>query len=271
MIIMSEDKFMIEQLSPDDSHLLVLALFSEENDIPELTPMARLVYSVIKSKNDRISEKQKEFSVKQSEKGKKGGAPKNNQNAIKQAETSQNNPNNPNNPKQAETSLTVTDSVTDSVTVTEDIPATAAARAKDETPERNDRAVAIQAWEQAKGRPVTSQECEHIFAWLKEMPLETVLLAIDRAACEGAQRWSYVQAILRDWKEKGISTPVQARNETVDFQNRARPPTAQPRIRAAPSSQPKKRGFTAGEAPPGERERAAVEALRRESAALKGA
>ena len=112
MIILTEDKNIIELLSAVDAQQVLLALFSEQSDMPDMSPLAEMAYVVIKAKNDRLQEKQAGFSLKQSEKGKKGGAPIGNSNAKKQAETSQNNP------EQAETSLTdsVTDSVTDSTT-----------------------------------------------------------------------------------------------------------------------------------------------------------
>ena len=116
MIILPEDKQIMELLPPEDAKAVLLALFSEPDELPELTPLANLAYTAIKSKSDRITAGKKEFSQKQSEKGKLGGAPSGNQNAKKQPETS---PNNPKQAKQPETSLPGTVSGTVSGTDTD--------------------------------------------------------------------------------------------------------------------------------------------------------
>lgn len=79
MIILPEDKNIISLLSSEDAQQVLLALFSESDDMPDLTPLANVVYTAVKSKSDRITERK-------SKAGKTGGAPKNNQNAQKQAE-----------------------------------------------------------------------------------------------------------------------------------------------------------------------------------------
>ena len=75
MIILPDDKAIIEMLTPEDAKQVFLALLSE--DEVDLSPQAMIVYTVIHGRNDR-------FSKKQAENGGKGGAPKGNQNAKKQ-------------------------------------------------------------------------------------------------------------------------------------------------------------------------------------------
>lgn len=127
MIIMPEDKNIIALLPPNDAQLLLLALFSEDDNIPELSPIALMAYTVIKAKSDRISK------IK-SENGKKGGRPSKNQvNAEEAAESKvyQEKPNetydNLTEAKKASVTHTVTQSVaqseTDTVTEAKEKPA----------------------------------------------------------------------------------------------------------------------------------------------------
>jgi len=79
MIILPEDKNIVLLLPRRDAYALLLALFSETEDLPELTPLANMAYTVIRGKSDRISERKARA-------GRKGGAPENNRNAAKQTE-----------------------------------------------------------------------------------------------------------------------------------------------------------------------------------------
>ena len=117
MIILPEDRNIVELLSPEDAQMLLLALFSDD-DIPTvLSATANLAYTVIKSKSERLLKGRDAFLLKQSERGKKGGAPTGNQNANKQPKTTQNNLNNPKQPETSQTG-TGTDTVTGNNTVT---------------------------------------------------------------------------------------------------------------------------------------------------------
>jgi len=79
MIILPEDKNIMELLSANDAQQVLLALFSESDDMPALSPLANMAYTAIKSKSDRITERKSRAGIS-------GGAPQNNQNAKKQAE-----------------------------------------------------------------------------------------------------------------------------------------------------------------------------------------
>ena len=81
MIILSEDKNIMSLLSEHDAHQVLLALFSEPDDIPELSPLANMAYTAVKSKSDRISERK-------SKAGKLGGSAHKDQSAKEQAEAS---------------------------------------------------------------------------------------------------------------------------------------------------------------------------------------
>ena len=110
MIVLPEDKNIISLLTAEDSKQLLLALFSEEDDLPEMSPLANMAYTMVKNKSDRIS------SMK-SRAGKQGGAPKGNTNAKKQAEQ----------PTVSESvSVTVTDTVSDTVSVNSSVSTSSA-------------------------------------------------------------------------------------------------------------------------------------------------
>lgn len=108
MIIMPEDKEIILQLSTEEQASVFLALLSSEDEIPELTPLARMAYTVIKGKSERIS------SIK-SAAGSQGGAPKGNSNARKQPKQAEQ-------PKQADEEKTSKTTETSHRTVTVPLP-----------------------------------------------------------------------------------------------------------------------------------------------------
>ena len=80
MIILPEDKNIIMLLSAEDAQQVLIALFSEDDDTPNLSPLANMAYITIKSKSDRISERKAKA-------GKQGGARENNQNAKNKQNT----------------------------------------------------------------------------------------------------------------------------------------------------------------------------------------
>ena len=75
MIILPDDRLIIEMLTPEDAKRVFLALVSDGE--PELSPEARIVYTVICERNRRIS-------AQKAAAGTMGGAPLGNKNASKQ-------------------------------------------------------------------------------------------------------------------------------------------------------------------------------------------
>ena len=98
MIFLQEDKKIASLLPPNEARQVLLALFSELDDLPEMTPLAYMAYTAIKGRRDRISK------VK-SKAGKTGGAPKGNQNALKQPKQAETNAVQSKQPKQTETNI----------------------------------------------------------------------------------------------------------------------------------------------------------------------
>jgi len=127
MIVLPEDKNIMLLLPPEDAKQVLIALFSNEGDLPKMTPLANMAYTAVKSKSDRISKTK-------SSAGKLGGAPKNNHNAKKQAEQAETTKTSTPQKKQAKQPTvtdTVTDTVSDTVTDTKDIESGAAAPTPD--------------------------------------------------------------------------------------------------------------------------------------------
>ncbi|MCL2498218.1 MAG: hypothetical protein FWF06_06385 [Symbiobacteriaceae bacterium] len=52
MIILPEDKSIVALLSAEDAQQLMLALFSSEKELPEMSALAKMAYTVIKAKSD---------------------------------------------------------------------------------------------------------------------------------------------------------------------------------------------------------------------------
>lgn len=97
----------------------------------QLSPMAEIVFGFIKPRLDKDAEKYEQICERNRENGKKGGAPKGNQNArknnpnnpmgYKTTETTQNNPINPNNPKQHDMILYDNDMILNDNTISKEI------------------------------------------------------------------------------------------------------------------------------------------------------
>lgn len=55
MTVHQEEKKIASLLPPEDARQVLLALFSEGDDLPEMTPLANMAYTAIKGKSDRIA------------------------------------------------------------------------------------------------------------------------------------------------------------------------------------------------------------------------
>lgn len=54
--------------------------------------------------------------------------------------------------------------------------------------------------------PITPLEMEKLDDWLQEMPEEVVIEAIKEAVSANVRKWSYINGILTNWKNEGITT-----------------------------------------------------------------
>ena len=81
MIVQQEDRNIASLLPPEDAKQVLLALFSRDDDLPEMTLLAQMAYTALKEKSDRIIKAK-------SKAGKADGTPKGGNNAAKQAKTS---------------------------------------------------------------------------------------------------------------------------------------------------------------------------------------
>jgi hypothetical protein len=76
MAVLPEDKIIVSLLPPEDARQVLLALFSEGEYLPEMTPLANMAYVVITGKGYRISKANPGT-------GNKVRAPKGNRDAVK--------------------------------------------------------------------------------------------------------------------------------------------------------------------------------------------
>lgn len=109
---------LFEELTPEEVGILTLAAMEYTRDgvVPKLeTRDLRIVWKSMKGTIDRTMADQEAQSAQNSENGKKGGAPKGNQNATKQPKTSENNQKQP---KTSKTTNTNTNTYTYTYTET---------------------------------------------------------------------------------------------------------------------------------------------------------
>ena len=223
MIILPEDKKLIEMLSDSEAKSLILALLDESVDIDALTPLALMAYTVIGDKASRISKKQ-------SENGSKGGRPK--------SQKSQDNPKKPTEPKKASVTDTVTDTATD--TVNEDssvVVVNAHARASE--PQNLNPSKSTDS----TVNPELGRVCSHFLdivgstisptfvddftAYLADgMEADVIIDALDRAVAEGKRTRGYINGILRNRRDNRVFTmaDVAAESEQHEARKQQRAP-----------------------------------------------
>ncbi len=105
-IIRLENREQFEMLTDEQAGKLLKAMcrYSATGELPDFTDaMLKFAFSMFRGQLDRDAEKYEEVCQKRSENGKKGGAPKGNQNAAKK--TTKNNQNNQTVEKTSKTSL----------------------------------------------------------------------------------------------------------------------------------------------------------------------
>ncbi len=217
MIILPEDQNIVSLLSAEDSKALLMALFSEPDNVTELSPLVNMAYTVIKGKSDRISEKK-------SRAGKQGGAPQGNQNAQKQAE-------------QATTQET---SETSHRTSTVPLPSSVIndnndAREDDSDlpPEMRDGDVARvnDAFTKNIKFPMEA-DTKALIDWLGVFNPDTMCYAINQAALSGAKTFRTLEVILRRWQEIGVKDLAGAEGAQLEWgkrnQTRASPQAPPP-------------------------------------------
>ena len=54
----------------------------------------------------------------------------------------------------------------------------------------------------------------------KDMEQELIIYALQKAVVNNARKFNYIDAILKDWKNKGYKTLIQAQNEENQFRNK---------------------------------------------------
>ncbi len=232
-LIYHEYRDILEDLTNEELGKLFRAIFDYEidNKIPHFVGLMKMAFMVIKGNLDRDRNKYDKRCESSSENGKKGGAPKGNQNAKKQPK---NNLKQPNQPKQADN-----DNETDTENGNDNDNASASDKGKsadllaedgieksadlfssDETSETNaDLFTYIQ---EALGRTLNSIEYEVINEWQDN---DLTRYAVKESILNGARGIRYIQTVLESWKAKGFKTvqDVQAyqikRKQNIEKQN----------------------------------------------------
>ncbi|MDR1328876.1 MAG: DnaD domain protein [Oscillospiraceae bacterium] len=214
MIILPEDKNIIALLSGDEKQLLLLALFSEDDDMPEIQGAALVAYTAIKSKSIRISKRK-------STAGKKG-AETTNSGKGRQTATGVG--------KERQTAATVTDTVTD--TVSETVSETETDTKDFNNDDDNARAregpagvnkklgAAITAYEQAFQSIPPPIAIDDLTEFAEALSQEVIAYAFQVAAGERKNNWSYIKAILRDYRDKGFKTVFDVKSAEAEREKR---------------------------------------------------
>lgn len=200
-LIYHEYKDILEDLTNEELGKLFRAIFDYEIDsiIPNFTGLMKMAFTVIKGNLDRDRNKYDKRCESSSENGKKGGAPKGNQNARKQPK---NNLKQPNQPKQADNdNETDTDNDNDNETDADTENGTSADLSEIEESETNaDLFTYIQ---EALGRTLNSIEYEVINEWQDN---DLTRYAVKESILNGARGIRYIQTVLESWKAKGFKT-----------------------------------------------------------------
>lgn len=204
----------------------VIMIYNFEEELPKMSPVVEAMFTLIKANIDKASQRY-EASV---ENGKKGGAPKGNDNAKKQPrnnlKTTQNNLNQPGlNLKQPRNNLNDNDNDNDNVNV----------NVNDNENENvdeneNENATRLISSASASSSPSSSifdfylhninamptpVEIEVLKDYMATTPEELIKYAIEKAVENNARSLAYIKAILNSWNKKGIRTLSAAKEEKL--------------------------------------------------------
>lgn len=124
MIVLPEDRAVMELLSPEDARQVLLAIFSSPGDEPDLSPLANMAFTIVRSKSDRLSavhnDRGRAGGIASAEARRKKNGSAIPPNATNAPERNQTNPNagdcRPNDSEQSEATVTVTVTDTDTGT-----------------------------------------------------------------------------------------------------------------------------------------------------------
>ena len=234
MIILPEDKNIISILSMEDAHSVFLALFSEDDDLPEMSALARMAYTVIRSKSERISKRK-------SNAGKSGGFPKHKQNqaevteeaevakvaeVTEQAGTTESSTHADHQAEEA--TVSVTDSVTDSVAIPVPYPLEGRNPAASESHARmratagdcSPHELAIRDW---CAEVTENQDTDRLLSLLMgEYTRDQRVFALEylqRRKEQGVLKnpYEYAVSLLADWGKRGLQTREELETNRLEY------------------------------------------------------
>ncbi len=185
----------IRSLTDEQAGQLLRALFAYEKRGEQYTgsdPAVALAMGFLYASLDRNREKYEEICRKRSAAGKKGGAPRGNQNARKDE-------NKQNKQKQTKQPDSDSDSERDSERVSE---SENDSERDSESPGGADGTETVLQFFRDHVFPhPTVENQKTIVKWCEEMGSEKVVKAMKIAEANGVKGWNYCEAILKNWKE----------------------------------------------------------------------
>lgn len=188
----------IRSLTDEQAGQLLRALFAYEKRGEQYTggdPAVELAMGFLYASLDRNREKYEETCRKRSAAGKKGGAPKGNQNARKD-ENKQN--------KQKQAKQPDSDSDSDSERDSERVSESGSDSERDSSsPGRADGTETVLQFFRDHVFPhPTVENQKTIVKWCEEIGTEKVVEAMKIAEANGVKGWNYCEAILKNWRKE---------------------------------------------------------------------
>ena len=230
-VLFTEQKEIINKLSDEQAGKIFKAIFEYVSD--DITPeesdvITDIVFTTFKQTIDRNSEKWEETKQKRSEAGKKGAETrwadgKNGKNGNAITDDGKNGnaifANSTDDGKMAKMAVSV--SVSDPVPVS--VPVSV--NVVEEEKEKEEAAETATAFYLHNVNPVASEyELQQIQDYENDLPSDLVIYALKIAVEQRKTSLSYIKAILRDWRARGIVCLKQAMEERLQRQNKE--PTA---------------------------------------------
>lgn len=184
----------ISHLPPDIQNEVYNAIFrySFYGEDPEIDGTAKAIFTLIKPNIDAATQRYA-ASV---ENGKKGGAPKGNQNAKKQPKNNLKQPNNNLTETQEKPNNNLNDNVNDNDNVNVN---------KDDNCSSAENSV-IQTFESELGRLLSPMEMDTIHGWQLDHSDDIIREALNRAVKNDVKNLAYIGGILNDWLSNHVKT-----------------------------------------------------------------
>ena len=198
-ILLLEHIHTMEELTDEEFGKFVraYAAYVETGAEPEFSDRSmRMMWKTVKAFDKMNTQKYSSTSEARQEAGRKGAQKRWNCNNANSKNSNCHNANSKN-------SLSVSDSVSDSVSV---IPPTGGIERDVPAAVDMELSKIVQHYQQTIG-DFPRSALDKLQKWRQEYSTEMILLAIDKAAEAGKRSWNYINGILSGWQRNGIQTP----------------------------------------------------------------